>query len=293
MNIIQLIINGISLGSVYVLISLGFTLIFSVLKFSNFSHGGVMVVSAYFGYIIAKQFDLGLVLTLVLTAIFGGILSSVVEIIGFERLRRSNGDIMLYFVASSTLGTMLQNIMAITYSSTYYSYPTFFKKPYFELFGGSFTIPVSDTIMLIVSTALIIILMFIIYKTRLGVSIRALSMDSQSAKLMGINVSLVVFMCFFISGVLGAISGVFLGINYVLYPQLGQMVFKGFTASIIGGLGNISGALFGGLVLGLSEVILIYFVGSGYSTAIVFILTIIFLIFRPQGITGKIISEKV
>lgn len=293
MNILQLVINGISLGSVYALISLGFTLIFSVLKFSNFSHGGVMVVSAYFGFLISKNFGLDLIPTLLLTALFGGVLSSFVELIGFERLRRHNGDIMLYFVASSTIGTLLQNVMAITFSSTYYSYPSFFKKPYFELAGGAFTIPVSDTIMLLVSTSIIVILMFIIYKTRLGVAIRALSMDSQSAKLMGINVSLVVFMCFFMSGVLGAISGVFLGINYVLYPQLSQMVFKGFTASIIGGLGNISGALFGGLILGLSEVILIYFVGSGYSTAIIFLLTIIFLVLRPQGITGKVVNEKV
>ena len=181
--------------------------------------------------------------------------------------------------------------MAIRFSNNYYSYPSFFSTLYYE-FGG-FTIAVIDLIMLVISAIAIVILMIVIYKTRLGVSIRALSMDSNTARLMGINVSLIVFACFFISGVLGAISGVFLGIRYVLYPQLANMVMKGFTASIIGGLGNISGALFGGLILGIAEVFLVYIVGSGYSTIVIFFLTIIFLLWRPQGISGKIIYEKV
>lgn len=291
MNIIQLLLNGLALGSVYALISLGFTLIYSVLKFSNFSHGGVMVTAAYFGYVISKSYGLNLFITLLVTALFGGCVSAACQVIGFERLRRNNGEIMLFFVASSTLGTLLQNLMAIQFSNNYYSYPTFFTKAYFE-FGG-FTITVTDTIMLIISVILIVILMIVLYKTRIGVSIRALSMDSSTARLMGINVSLVVFMCFFISGMLGSIAGVFLGIRYVLYPQLNNMVFKGMTASILGGLGNISGALYGGLILGMAEVFLVYIVGSGYSTVIIFLLTVAFLIWRPQGIAGKFTYEKV
>lgn len=291
MNYVQLLLNGIALGSVYALISLGFTLIFSVLKFSNFSHGGVMVVSAYIGFLLSRTYNLGIVETLIFTGLSGGVISAIVQVIGFERLRRKNSEIMLYFVASSTIGQLLQNLMAIRFSNNYYSYPSFFKTLYYE-FGG-FTIAVIDLLMLAISAVAIIILMVVIYKTRLGVSIRALSMDSSTARLMGINVSLIVFACFFISGVLGAISGVFLGIRYVLYPQLANMVMKGFTASIIGGLGNISGALYGGLILGIAEVFLVYLVGSGYSTIVIFFLTIIFLLWRPQGISGKIIYEKV
>lgn len=291
MNYVQLVLNGIALGSVYALISLGFTLIFSVLKFSNFSHGGVMVVSAYIGFLLSRTYNLGIVETLIFTGLSGGVISAIVQVIGFERLRQKKSDIMLYFVASSTLGQLLQNLMAIRFSNNYYSYPSFFSTLYYE-FGG-FTIAVIDLIMLVISAIAIVILMIVIYKTRLGVSIRALSMDSNTARLMGINVSLIVFACFFISGVLGAISGVFLGIRYVLYPQLANMVMKGFTASIIGGLGNISGALFGGLILGIAEVFLVYIVGSGYSTIVIFFLTIIFLLWRPQGISGKIIYEKV
>jgi branched-chain amino acid transport system permease protein len=285
------LLNGVSLGSVYTLISLGFTLIFSVLNFSNFSHGGVLVVSAYFGYLAAKNYGLELIPTLLAAGVFGGLLSGLVQVVGFERLRRSNAETMLYFVSASTLGTLLQNTMAITFSSTYYSYPPFFDEYFYEFFG--LTLAVTDTMMLAISSFFIVLLMIVLYKTRLGVSIRALSMDQTAARLNGVDVSLVILMCFFMSGLLAAISGVFLGINYVLQPQLSNMVMKGFTASILGGLGNITGALYGGLILGVSEVFLIYFVGSGFAPVVIFFLTIAFLIWRPQGISGKFVHVKV
>jgi branched-chain amino acid transport system permease protein len=147
--------------------------------------------------------------------------------------------------------------------------------------------------MLFISAFFISLLMLVLYKTRLGIAIRALSMDPVAARLMGINISLVIGMCFFMSGILAAISGVFLGINYVLQPQLANMVMKGFTAAILGGLGNITGALYGGIILGVAEVFLIYSVGSGYAPVVIFFLTIAFLIWRPQGISGKFVNVKV
>jgi branched-chain amino acid transport system permease protein len=288
---LQLLLNGISLGSVYALIALGFTLIYSILKFSNFSHGGVMVVSAYIGFVFAGTLKMNFPMMLILSALVGGSISCLVQFIGFERLRKTNGSVMLYFVSSSTMGILLQNLIAITFSSNYYSYPMFFKKSFFQL--GGITIAVTDLMMLVISAISISILMFVLYRTRIGVSIRALSMDSNAAKLMGINVSLIVAMTFFISGVLGAVSGVFCGMNYSLYPQLGNLVLKGMIASILGGLGNISGALYGGLLLGLAEIFLINFVGSGITPVFTFVLFILFLMIRPQGISGKFISEKV
>ena len=289
---IQLLINGIALGSVYSIIALGFTLIFSILKFSNFSHGGVMVVSAYFGYIITNQFDLGFVPMIAITVVFGGLLSCLAQYIGFERLRRIKGSTMLFFVSSSNLGIFLQNIIVITFSSTYYSYPGFFSQKFFQL-TPNLTIGVTDVIMLVLSSIGIMILMFVLYKTRLGISIRALSMDSEAAKLMGVNVSRVIALTFFISGVLGAVAGVLCGMKYLLYPQLKDLVMKGMTASILGGLGNISGALYGGLLLGVLEIFMTNFVGSSLQPAFTFLFAIIFLILRPQGISGKFTKEKV
>ena len=289
---IQLIINGIALGSVYSLIALGFTLIFSVLKFSNFSHGGVMVVSAYFAYIVCKSWNLGFVPMILITVLFGGCLSCLVQFIGFERLRRTKGRSMLFFVSSANLGTLLQNIIILMFASSYYSYPSFFSRSFFQI-NENLTIAVTDMIMLGLSAVGILVLMYILYKTRMGISIRALSMDSDTAKLMGINVSFVMALTFFISGMLAAIAGVLCGMKFLLYPQLKDLVMKGMTASILGGLGNISGALYGGLLLGLLEVFMTNFVGSSLQPACTFLFAIIFLIFRPQGISGKFVKEKV
>ena len=289
---IQLIINGIALGSVYSLIALGFTLIFSVLKFSNFSHGGVMVVSAYFAYIVCKSWNLGFVPMILITVLFGGCLSCLVQFIGFERLRRTKGSSMLFFVSSANLGTLLQNIIILMFASSYYSYPSFFSRSFFQI-NENLTIAVTDMIMLGLSAVGILALMYILYKTRMGISIRALSMDSDTAKLMGINVSFVMALTFFISGMLAAIAGVLCGMKFLLYPQLKDLVMKGMTASILGGLGNISGALYGGLLLGLLEVFMTNFVGSSLQPACTFLFAIIFLIFRPQGISGKFVKEKV
>ena len=289
---IQLIINGIALGSVYSLIALGFTLIFSVLKFSNFSHGGVMVVSAYFAYIVCKNWNLGFVPMILITVVFGGCLSCLVQFIGFERLRRTKGSSMLFFVSSANLGTLLQNIIILMFASSYYSYPSFFSRSYFQI-TDNLTIAVTDMIMLGLSAVGILVLIYILSQPRLGLSIRALSMDSDTAKLMGINVSFVMALTFFISGMLAAIAGVLCGMKFLLYPQLKDLVMKGMTASILGGLGNISGALYGGLLLGLLEVFMTNFVGSSLQPACTFLFAIIFLIFRPQGISGKFVKEKV
>lgn len=291
MYYLQLLINGLALGSVYSIIALGFTLIYSILKFSNFSHGGIMVVSAYIAFELQRRFQLSFPVMMMLTAVIGAVLSYMIQFIGFERLRVKRSNIMLYFVSSATLGIMLQNIMVLLYSSTFYAYPAFFQPPFITM--GAFTVSVTDLMMLGISIVVISLLMYVLHKTRLGISIRALATDTQTVQLMGVNVSVVIAVTFMISGALGAVAGIFCGINYVLSPQLNQYVFKGMMASILGGLGNISGALYGGLLLGVIEVFLIHTFGAGLTPVFTFLFAIIFLIVRPQGISGKIVLDKV
>lgn len=291
MYYLQLLINGLALGSVYSMIALGFTLIYSILKFSNFSHGGIMVISAYAAYEIQLRLGHSFSLMMLAAAVLGAILSCLVQYVGFERLRRKKSNIMLYFVSSATLGIVMQNIIAIGYSSFFYAYPAFFKPPFLGL--GQFTISVTDLMMLGISIVVIIALMLMLYKTRTGIAIRALAMDNQTVQLMGVNVSVVIAITFMISGALGALAGVFCGINYVLTPQLNAYVFKGMVASVLGGLGNISGALYGGLVLGVLEVFATNFLGAGYTPVFTFLFMVAFLLVRPQGISGKIVLDKV
>lgn len=290
---LQMLINGLSLGGVYATIAVGFALVYNILKFSNFSHSGILVSTAYIGFFIANKLGTNFWMTLLLTGFFGGCLALLVEFIGFRRLRLKNVNTMLYFVSSITLSMLMQNLITVLFSTSYYSYPVFFKTSSFNIGGLMFV--TTDILMLVISCIALAILQFILKKTRIGVAIRALSTDSNTTSLMGINVTRIVMATFFVSGVLGGISGMFLGINYTLYPQLGGMITKGFIASIIGGLGNVSGAVMGAFILGLAEVFLVNidFIGSSFTPVVTFLVMIVFLLVRPQGLAGTITKEKV
>jgi branched-chain amino acid transport system permease protein len=294
---LQNIFFGLSLGAVYSLVAVGFALVFNILKFSNFSHGGVMSFTAYAGYLAyiwifdGKISGSVMFLAVVLTAAVAGAITAVgIERVGFRRLRRNQAPVIYYFISSITLGILLENIITIFASSNFYSYPVFFSSKNIEILGMSFS--VADFVTLLFSAAALAILLFVLYRTKLGLAVRTVSFDVNTASLMGIDADRVVMATFAMSGALGGISGVFLGMNYSLYPQLGQLVVKGFIASVIGGLGNITGAVIGALLLGIVEVALIGMVGSGWMPACVFVIMLVFLLVRPRGIAGVIVQEK-
>lgn len=289
-NIISILINGISVGAVYALIAVGFSLVFSILKFSNFAHGGLMSVAAYIGYFFAAYFKTNFVLTIILTIVATGFVGLFVELIGFRRIRKSNSAIIFYFVSSITVGMLLESVLTLINGTNFFVYPKFFDSSSFEIFG--FIVSRLDVIILGVSIAVLLILLFVIKKTKLGLSIRAVALDANISCLMGINTNMVVMATFFIAGSLAGISGVLLGISYTVYPQLGQLVVKGFIASVLGGLGSLDGAVYGAFLLGIVEVILIMLLGSTLSPVLLFAIMLVFLMIRPQGIAGTLISEK-
>lgn len=293
---LQHLINGISLGSVYALIAVGFALVFNILKFSNFSHGGLMTLTAYLGY-LASLFFLSyitstplLIATLAAAAVAGGLVAIGVERLAFRRLRNNGSPVIYYFISSITMGILMENLVTIFASSNFYSYPKFFAADVIEFAG--INIALADLLMLVVSASALAILLWIIYRTKMGLAMRALSFDVNTANLMGMDSNTVVMATFIASGILGGLSGVFLGINYTLYPQLGQLIVKGFIASVIGGLGSITGAMAGAILLGVVEVMLIGLVGAGIAPAYIFVIMLVFLLLRPQGIAGKITQEK-
>ena len=294
---LQNIFFGLSLGAVYSLIAVGFALVFNILKFSNFSHGGVMSFTAYAGYYAyIKLFDgrvssSWMFLAVVTTAaVVGAVTAMAIERVGFRRLRRNQAPVIYYFISSITLGILLENVITIFASSNFYSYPVFFSSENLSLFGTTFS--VADVVTLLVSAASLAGLLLVLYRSKLGLAVRTVSFDVNTASLMGIDADRVVMATFALSGALGGISGVFLGMNYSLYPQLGQLVVKGFIASVIGGLGSITGAVIGALLLGIVEVALIGMVGSGWMPACVFVIMLVFLLVRPRGISGVIVQEK-
>ena len=293
---LQQLVNGMSLGSVYALIAVGFAMVFNILKFSNFSHGGLMTLTAYIGYVGTLVFVKHLdsiplfLITIITAAVAGGVVAIGVERVAFRRLRNNNSPVIYYFISSITMGILMENLVTVFASSNFYSYPKFFQSTVIHV--SSISIAVSDLLMLLFSSSALAIIMWVLYKTKTGLAIRALSFDVNTASLMGMDPNHVVMITFVASGVLGGISGVFLGINYTLYPQLGQMIVKGFIASVIGGLGSITGAVIGAVLLGVMEVTLIGLVGAGIAPAFLFIIMLLFLLIRPRGIAGVIVQEK-
>lgn len=287
---IQLLINGLSTSVIYATIGVGFALIYSVLKFSNFSHGGAMVACAYAGYFISLNTGKSLWVTMLLTALFGGVLNLAVEMVCFRYLRKKTKQVLLFFVSSITMGMLLENFIA-SRANTFYSFPNFFASRFIML--GGFSVDKADMIMLMITALSIATLAVVLKKTRLGISLRALSMDVDATSLMGVNVDAVIMATFFMAGMFAALAGIFLGMRTVLSPQLGSTyIIKGFIVAILGGLGSISGALWGALILGMVETLLTLIMGSALTPVGLFFFALIFLVLRPQGISGTFTADK-
>ncbi len=291
---LQLIINGISLGAVYALIAVGFALVFSILKFSNFAHGGMISASAYVAYFFytAGGTHKPMWLILIVTSISGVAMALILDTICYRRIRKQNSPGIYYFVASITFAILIEQILAVFYGKNTYGFPPMFESTTFELFGITFS--TMDTIILAITITILVFLVFIIEKSKIGLAIRAVAIDSHTGRLMGINSNIIIIIVFVLAGFLAGVSGTLLGMKYSIFPALGSsMMVKGFIASVIGGLGSLSGAIFAAIILGLVEMLLVYFVGSSVTPAILFGIMLLFLFIRPQGISGKFAQDKV
>lgn len=287
---LQIIINGLALGSVYALIATGFSVIFNVLKFSNFSHGALMTLSAFVGYFISASNGWGLIPTIAVSMVCGALVALVGEFVAFRRITVRNTPNIYFFVSSITLGTLFEGIVTVKVGANFYNYPRFFEKANLKVCG--IIISTADLLMFCCSVAALVVLALVIQKTRLGRALRSVSFDRDTSSLMGINVTRTIQFAFIVSGALAGLAGVFLGINYTLYPTLGSLVVKGFIASVIGGLGSLPGAIIGAVLLGLVETVLNYTVSSSWTPIFTFVIMLVFLLVRPRGIAGSNIQEK-
>ncbi len=288
--IFQQVVNGISLGAVYALIAVGFALIFNVLKFSNFSHGGALGAGAYFGYLTALYLKLSLLPVLLIGTLAGGLVACGVEFVAFRSIRKRRGQLVYFFVTSVTMLMLLEQVLVIFFGASFFTYPALIAVTSFSLAGVNFS--VFYLVMMAASAVAFMVLGWSLKYTRIGIAIRAASNDLVTTNLMGVNVDFIVVATFFVSGLLGGLSGVLLGMSYTLYPQIGQLVVKGFIASVLGGLGSIVGAGLGAVALAIVEVTLISIMGAGLSPAVIFAIMVAFLLVRPQGFAGVSFQEK-
>jgi branched-chain amino acid transport system permease protein len=288
--LLQQLVNGLSLGGVYALMAVGFGLIFNVLKFSNFSHGAVVTLSAYFGFWVSRYVLSSFIPTLLGTAVVGGFIAVGIERLIFRPIRRRGYPVTMLIVNSITAAMLVQQFFAVTLGSDYYTYPEFIRETAIHL--GSITVSKIYLLMLSISAAVLIALSYVIRRTKIGIAIRAASTDISTPSLMGVNVDFVISVAFFFSGVLGGVTGYLLGMSFSVDPFVGSMILKGIIAAIIGGMGSLGGGVVAGLLLGAAESLLIAEIGAALTPIVIYAAIIVLLLVRPQGIAGRITDVK-
>lgn len=281
---IQQLVNGLSLGALYALIAVGFALVFSVLKFSNFSHGSVIMLSAYFGLWFSNKFAVGLLPMILASLMVGGLIAVLIERLGFRPIRMKNGPLIYFFVSSIAVSMFFQYLMTALVGGRFFMYRSFMKASSLNI--GNLTIPVINLYMLAVSTVALAALLYVLYRTKIGIAIRAASGDLFTPNLMGINTDLIVSVTFFVSGALAGIAGVFLGMSLSVYPQIGSLVLKAFVATVIGGFGSLGGAVAGAFLLGLAETFTTAYFGGDVTPMVTFSIMVLFLLLKPDGVAG-------
>ncbi len=290
--IIQQIINGLSLGSVYALIAVGYSLVYSILLFSNFAHGGFLVIGGYICYFALRGAGMGILPSSFAALIGAGISAVIVERLAYKPIRERTPITLYMLIASMGMSIVIENIFVVTVGGRFRALPPVIPTQPVNFFGLA-TTSAFDLLSLATAVVFLVALQLFLSKTKWGLAIRAASYNLRIAGLMGVNVNRLISIVFFVAGLLAGIGGIFLSVRYTLYPQLGMITTKAFVAAVIGGLGSLPGAVVGSLILGLAEMLTAGFISSQFRDLVVFGLLIMTLIVRPTGLFGKSVGEKV
>ena len=293
MSFINYLINGVSLGSVYAIIALGYTMVYGIAKMLNFAHGDIIMIGSYVVFVTVSSMGLPPVLGVLLAVAACTLLGVVIERVAYKPLR--NASPLAVLITAIGVSYLLQNVVLLIFGADTKSFTSVVKIPALKLAGGQLNIT-GETIATILSCIVIMVcLMAFINRTRAGQAMLAVSEDKGAATLMGINVNGTIALTFAIGSALAAIAGVLLCSAYPsLTPYTGSMPgIKAFVAAVFGGIGSIPGAFIGGVLLGVIEILSKAYISSQLSDAIVFSVLIIVLLVKPTGILGKKISEKV
>lgn len=288
---VQQLINGVSLGCIYALIALGYTMVYGIVRLINFAHGDVYMVGAYIGYTVAGAMGPQFIPAL-LTAMAGAaVLGIVIEKLAYRPLRYAPRIASLTTAIGVSL--FLQNWVRKFISPNFLAFPDLINRITWEI--GGLTLSNVQVIVPIVAILLVVVLQWVVLKTKPGKAMRAVSLDKDCAQLMGVDVDRVISLTFALGSALAAAGGVLVGIAYPrIDPYMGQMAgLKAFVAAVLGGIGIIPGAALGGLFMGLAEVMAVHFINSAFKDAIAFVILIFVLLIKPSGLLGKHASEKV
>ena len=287
--------NGLSLGSIYALVALGYSMVYGIVKLINFAHGDIIMIGSYFLYTLLKELKvpLPLALAIPLSIVGCAIVGLLTHKIAYERMLKKNVPRITLLITAIGISLFFQNLFQLRYGSSSKTLPPLFNLPTLHL--GAIPIDSSTFLTIIVSVIVMVLLQFLVNKTKIGKSMKATSQDMQAAELMGINTNKIIAFSFAIGSALACVGAVLYSNKYPsIRPTMGSMLgLKAFVAAVLGGIGNIPGAMLGGFILGVTESLTNAYISTAFVDAIVFGILIISLLFKPAGLLGKEVKEKV
>lgn len=288
---LQQIINGLSIGSVYALVALGYTMVYGIIKLINFAHGEIFMVGAYTAMILITSFSVPLWLAMIISMATTALLGMVIEKIAYKPLRQSSRTAAL--ITAIGVSFLLQNAMLLIMGARIYTFPQVFTNTTWVIQG--LRINALQVMMFLTSIALMIVLQFIVLKTKLGRAMRAVAVDKDAAALMGVDVNHTISMTFALGSALAAAAGVMVGLYYIsMTPYMGFAPgLKAFVAAVFGGIGILPGAMFGGFAIGIIETLVAGYGSTLFKDAVVYTILIVVLLVKPSGLFGKGGKEKV
>ena len=290
MIFVSQLINGIHVGSIYALVALGYSMVYGIIKLINFAHGDIIMVASYVVWYGAVRIGLPVWAAVLLAIAFCPVLGMVIEKIAYKPLRGSARISLL--ITAIGVSFLLQNLALLIFTATPQSLPGFITG---NLTLGPWTVSYTTVVTILVALVMMVLLNLLVTRTKMGKAMRAVSEDTEAAQFMGINVDNTVSFTFAIGSGLAAVAAVLYCCSYPqVHPTMGGMLgLKAFVAAVLGGIGSIPGAMIGGFVIGIAESLTKGYIHSGLADALVFLILIVVLLFKPSGLLGKHTPEKV
>ncbi len=287
------LINGISLGSVYAIIALGYTMVYGIAKMLNFAHGDIIMVGAYVCFWAMQALGCPTIVSIVIAMVVCTVLGMLIERLAYKPLRQATSLAVL--ITAIGMSYLLQNIALLIWGANPKNFTSVVSIGKLSLFNGKLLITGEAIVTVLANIVIMLALTFFTGKTKMGKAMRAVSEDKGAAELMGINVNATISLTFAIGSALAAIAGVLLCSSYpMLMPTTGAMPgIKAFTAAVFGGIGSIPGAMLGGILLGIIEILGKAYISQELGDAFVFAVLIVVLLVKPSGLLGKQVREKV
>lgn len=287
---LQQLVTGVSVGGIYALLATGYSLIYSLLDFSNWAHGEVAMIGAYMALVVSSTLGLPFFFAVVAGILGAALFSYLNERVAYRRIRHNNSPNMFLMIAAMGLSTVYQQTANLIFSGKYQQYN--FRLPVSTIQLGNTYLGVLDMVSLVITAVILIGLIYLINKTQFGLNVRAIATNSYAARVLGVQVDKSIASVFLLAGGLAGVAGVLYGMKYNVFPTMGNVGLKAFIASVIGGLGSVPGAIVGAVVLGVIETLVSAYVSSSLRDFFSFALLIVLLLVKPSGLFGVDVQDK-